>query len=101
SDVLRYLNPFPTRRSSDLRSGTDAIHRVGGIGVAVVEMGGGGGGQVAARRKAQNPHPLRIEVPLLRIRADGAQCEGVEPRSEARSEEHTSELQSRGHLVWR
>src|SRR5690625_7112791 len=64
--------PFPTRRSSDLVPIGNPRCEVAGIGLDDVAAGGGEEG-------------LHLQSVGLR----------------ARSEEHTSELQSRGHLVCR
>src|SRR5207253_6415549 len=101
SSLTCYLHSFPTRRSSDLLflepqfglmvnvqvqvpfgTGAQVIvplnpPTTGGIGVG---SGGAGG--------TPNSNAPRSHAPS-------------EPRVTARSEEHTSELQSRGHLVCR
>src|SRR5699024_11741402 len=74
----RELHSFPTRRSSDLRSS---------------RSGGTGPGAACARRL---PRPAEWPRPARRaLRRRGG------PRRPARSEEHTSELQSRFDLVCR
>src|SRR5690625_7982553 len=78
--ALPDLLSFPTRRSSDLRPAA-------------------GTGGVGAERCAQGGHRLGTdarEVPPDRGRPGAAR-----PGERRRSEEHTSELQSRGHLVCR
>src|SRR5690625_6256654 len=71
---LRQLHSFPTRRSSDLAPTAEAFaDEVLGLGALA--------GQVVGAVPGADP---------VRVR------EGIE-----RSEEHTSELQSRGHLVCR
>src|SRR5690606_41033555 len=82
------LLAFPPRRSSDL--GRD------GAGAAAGDAGAG------LRRPAGDGHRLRLD----RARGDGGESRGGRLRdeadpSEARSEEHTSELQSRETLVCR
>src|SRR5690625_7746751 len=73
----RDLHSFPTRRSSDLRS--NRRHRqAGGCDVQVRSDCG----PAPARGSRRLPHQARRS-------------------SSRRSEEHTSELQSRGHLVCR
>src|SRR5690625_7092781 len=67
-----YLLSFPTRRSSDLRPGRRPAH---------------------CRNSAR-------EGPALRLRGAAHRPQQVAGGA-ARSEEHTSELQSRGHLVCR
>src|SRR5690625_7391437 len=69
----RHLHSFPTRRSSDLALGDRHV-------VRPVELQPGGGGH------------LLVQPVVLLI---------AEERLVRRSEEHTSELQSRGHLVCR
>src|SRR5690606_40457637 len=76
----RELHSFPTRRSSDLRPPWPGAWRT----VACV-----------GDRAAQGPRRLR------RRRAHAAEGCGVLRRVRDRSEEHTSELQSRENLVCR
>src|SRR5690606_41643437 len=87
--------PFPTRRSSDLLVDAlvvplpVAIHGlVTGIEVRVGVAARGAADAHRAHR-AQEPHP-RLEPEVLR-----------RERAHGRSEEHTSELQSRENLVCR
>src|SRR5207253_10260695 len=95
----RHLHPSPTRRSSDLP--TAAVLRLAeildGAGFDLLEISGGGDFDSAVRRG--------VESPWERIRALKARTEtplGMALRGRfLRSEEHTSELQSRGHLVCR
>src|SRR5437870_13764335 len=69
----RDLHSFPTRRSSDLaRAPAHFAARL----------------RLAARRAGARPRSLHTNLPHIRHR-------------DLRSEEHTSELQSRGHLVCR
>src|SRR5439155_25402408 len=72
----RHLHSFPTRRSSDLCGSAPAS-----VGPEPFEAVGTGARPAGARRLAG-----RAPVPTA---------------SKGRSEEHTSELQSRGHLVCR
>src|SRR5207253_10858619 len=83
----QHLHSFPTRRSSDL------VERDGPV-----------------RRPApRHPAHDRAPAPARRPRRRGARADGHLPRAVTaqsgnrarRSEEHTSELQSRGHLVCR
>src|SRR5690625_7123355 len=68
----RYLHAFPTRRSSDLRRGTKAV----------------------AKPQAETPfRGCSVH--------GGVRGAAVFRSASPRSEEHTSELQSRGHLVCR
>src|SRR5437660_12627664 len=79
---LSHRNPelcsFPTRRSSDLIS--TLSHSPASIAMA------------AMRASAMNDDPPNIVL---------SENRGRMPRYSDRSEEHTSELQSRGHLVCR
>src|SRR5206468_11768883 len=81
-----YSPPFPTRRSSDLSD----TARPGGVH--------GGAGLLARWQE-------RRSLPLERIgvepEADEPALSEIQARSEMRSEEHTSELQSRSDLVCR
>src|SRR5690625_5659419 len=74
-----FLFAFPTRRSSDLFPNRPVSH-------------GGEWGRPSRTVCSRDAAPEPIGIYLRRVR------EG-QPRS--RSEEHTSELQSRGHLVCR
>src|SRR5690625_5421780 len=78
TDAHRDLHYFPTRRSSDLPRFSGTTSTVGGITCASM-----------ADEAPSTPKPLRScgfpSTARLRLR----------------SEEHTSELQSRGHLVCR
>src|SRR5207253_7363479 len=74
------LHSFPTRRSSDLEDPRSSRDRQRGLSRE--------GGVPAGRART------RCGVRLPRRTAGGAPARG-------RSEEHTSELQSRGHLVCR
>src|SRR5207247_10902904 len=95
------LPPFPTRRSSDL-DGDPRVHgQVRGAGGRIVAEGeaaaaGGvdqdGQAEVGARRHGD----VRG-----RREARGAEVRALAQRDRGRSEEHTSELQSRVDLVWR
>src|SRR5690625_6676753 len=74
----RYLHSFPTRRSSDLRTRPRSPH-------------------TAAVRTSPRSYPAPLGPP-----AHSPHCFSRHDRcSRQRSEEHTSELQSRGHLVCR
>src|SRR5690606_41184505 len=74
-DDHRTLHSFPTRRSSDLPGSADTVGRKPGDG--------------GIRRRE------------IRASAPAGACKGGERRSAPRSEEHTSELQSRENLVCR
>src|SRR5207253_5142500 len=90
----RHPHSFPTRRSSDLAQATPALE----YSVRQLALDGA---------RTSSPANARIEVqvgaldPRLRL----APCLRIEPQLprgvRLRSEEHTSELQSRGHLVCR
>src|SRR5207253_4942391 len=94
------LPPFPTRRSSDLSA--DAILR----------LAGGANGRVACldlQRRDERLHKVELanrtdvlaECRAAKQAVDQKRSREVgddDPRC-PRSEEHTSELQSRGHLV--
>src|SRR5439155_27123326 len=86
----RHLHSFPTRRSSDLRLSGDGPASVP-LWTDAWDAGGAARRQGATdqrgpdRRLGNRKSPLRCPHPSFR----------------ARSEEHTSELQSRGHLVCR
>src|SRR5207253_10769726 len=92
----RSLHSFPTRRSSDLGSiapfqtlaNVDQAHAV-----AAIDRG------LAVKRVFDN----QKESAVLKLRNESKTRLTASPRSIAatRSEEHTSELQSRGHLVCR
>src|SRR5207253_11380951 len=83
----RELHSFPTRRSSDLRLWPIIL---GGLFVTVIMFFPDGLLGVGSRLKAV----LARRVPLAPAAAPAA-------RAYPRSEEHTCELQSRGHLVCR
>src|SRR5439155_19681331 len=79
----RYLHSFPTRRSSDLQEAFGLLRTAGAI----------------VHRVGQDDVRPRTEA---RQRVDEREAVEAGVRIDvARSEEHTSELQSRGHLVCR
>src|SRR5690606_41663482 len=95
----RHLPPFPTRRSSDLRPGTAARRRAAATAVL---------SRLLEPRVLLSPALLQPLVVLLRAgcvqpvdlwRVVLVQLRLVRPVP--RSEEHTSELQSRENLVCR
>src|SRR5207253_11481263 len=92
----RHLHSFPTRRSSDLH-----LRR------AITEVGSGVLGNdcelasvIDVRAIGYEVHSIRADEVILYV--DTIARDICERRALAvRSEEHTSELQSRGHLVCR
>src|SRR5690606_41744835 len=84
---LRALHSFPTRRSSDLADGVIAVAGSGGVVLLALVEG-----------DEEQVGPARF-VPV----DPGLQGKGCRDRrrAEPRSEEHTSELQSRENLVCR
>src|SRR5207253_10867395 len=99
-DALLHLPSFPTRRSSDLDADRTGVQHL------------------RARPRARAPDRARLADPLTEeaapdpgdrggdarvhrpaVRARGRAAPGDPATVRARSEEHTSELQSRGHLV--
>src|SRR5207253_10876367 len=98
---LRYLHSFPTRRSSDLIDAAvgqayvvnDALDLAGGNLVTdrLLDQIAKIGGFLDAHSRG------RTQMQLERAAVDAGKEIPAEPRN--RSEEHTSELQSRGHLV--
>src|SRR5690606_41041208 len=91
-DASRVLHSFPTRRSSDLAAADAARTRAGAAATAEF------GADVAAR--AAEFDAVLAAAP----RPENFALQGVDPlgvTAEQRSEEHTSELQSRENLVCR
>src|SRR5207253_8054742 len=88
-----YLHSFPTRRSSDLRKSTSMVAFIATIcgsretmrGSLVYSTGWNSTPGLSATKSYNRCVPIALVVTIL-LR---------------RSEEHTSELQSRGHLVCR
>src|SRR5207244_11967968 len=93
---LHYLTPFPTRRSSDLR--VETTGDVGGPGTDEVRPRGDHAADVATAPVVSDQVNRPVE-PLQLAGQPGDVL--VTGGSEARSEEHTSELQSPDHLVCR
>src|SRR5207253_11469017 len=94
------LPPFPTRRSSDLPYPPcpDVLllqgEEIPDDAVACIEHAGPEGAELAVVRPTTEGDPY---VMFYRV---GHGIQGLEIWEDAtRSEEHTSELQSRGHLV--
>src|SRR5439155_20993534 len=82
-----YLHSFPTRRSSDLTDASDADLTVSTPGIR-------------PRRKGCRPATTTRRAPARTASRAMIFPNGPSP-DWRRSEEHTSELQSRGHLVCR
>src|SRR5439155_12255009 len=90
---LRHLHSFPTRRSSDLVDGL--FSAAGLIPTGPRPSRDGIFGTIAVNYKlALNLLGVAIFTALFCLTA-------IVPKMPSRSEEHTSELQSRGHLVCR
>src|SRR5207253_11214120 len=91
----RHLHSFPTRRSSDLKTLLDVLDPVQRV------LAEGGDDLVArVRQCAFDSAAATAAMDATRGRASflGGRALGS---GSSRSEEHTSELQSRGHLVCR
>src|SRR5207253_3694404 len=86
---------FPTRRSSDLTRACGGT-RAKSSPSSTIRPAATGSAPERARRSVVLPAPFGPITPTYSPRATVRET----PRS-ARSEEHTSELQSRGHLVCR
>src|SRR5207253_10283537 len=91
------LPPFPTRRSSDLLGDTAQELLPQDLDVVA---------PVPQRREMDGDHvqpvvQVRTEAAALDVVLQVAVGRGHDPDVPVRSEEHTSELQSRGHLVCR
>src|SRR5690606_40290339 len=92
------LHSFPTRRSSDLE------HRGGLVAHAGVPAIPGEGALAAVRRHLQHWGTTgreHFDRDLALARAGAHQGPLADPLRDLRSEEHTSELQSRENLVCR
>src|SRR5690606_41424478 len=97
----RHSHSFPTRRSSDLIHRGEELLRVGSESCRVVALGGG-------RLTALLGEATEVELDEVGARSvagqvrqgpdDGNQCRAHEGAARRRSEEHTSELQSRENL---
>src|SRR5690606_41967062 len=84
------LHAYPTRRSSDLMPRYTAARRPGAT--------------ASWRRPSRRRRPSRSESPARPATLNGCGCAALtwdNILGESRSEEHTSELQSRENLVWR
>src|SRR5439155_25728762 len=91
--LVQFPNSFPTRRSSDLAAGDWSLTR---------RMRGAHQFRVDVQRQVENAcavTPVHLIDHIVRHRKHDTKL--VSPTHAPRSEEHTSELQSRGHLVCR
>src|SRR5690606_39859631 len=87
----RTLPPFPTRRSSDLQA-------------SMTSHDNSNAGQRGMAHFVRNPAPRRLGMAAAGVWAAGlllSGCSYVSDELWPRSEEHTSELQSRENLVCR
>src|SRR5207253_11207302 len=89
---------FPTRRSSDLAV-VGIARQIGAERCRAVRRGAGGGRAERAARSGASGGAARAADRRLGAGAAGRALAGAV--AQLRSEEHTSELQSRGHLVCR
>src|SRR5207253_5210153 len=98
--ALRAVDSFPTRRSSDLTSRA-APHHPRRVGPSV--PGGGGRRTRRARSRSCGRAVWAWNPPLVSYASNGPSRnrQAKDVVGPPRSEEHTSELQSRGHLVCR
>src|SRR5439155_3037433 len=107
--AARSARPTPATRPSQRPPRRSAHHRSTGTSPAAqdrpVRSGSDRGPGHARYDRAGHPaHDRPTAVATIRPapdEPDGRPCVGPSPRSDPRSEEHTSELQSRGHLVCR
>src|SRR5207253_11156238 len=86
------LPSFPTRRSSDLRSSSARRRSSTTCGTSTASS------RSARARSSHAPSRPRPDRPGRSVQHEAYRCPHV---TSFRSEEHTSELQSRGHLVCR
>src|SRR5207253_5936046 len=92
------LSSFPTRRSSDLDG---SLHRAGlSLNLPVSDSDPRNSGILQSRRYHDLHHGTNVWVKSRWVRGRNRVC-SVRCSRRIRSEEHTSELQSRGHLVCR
>src|SRR5699024_12520160 len=97
--ALPPIHPFPTRRSSDLFEGFKALtDSVGGVVVESEQEF-----EIDGHTYTEGPNELSGEeaLPFVRARKMFADGDLQRIRNILRSEEHTSELQSRFDLVCR
>src|SRR5207253_4711079 len=99
SRALRDLPPFPPRRSSDLLIAAADGH----VLTALRETADNDAALIGAVDRLSRKLRERIGESLKSIRAAPPleQVTTASIKAASRSEEHTSELQSRGHLVCR
>src|SRR5207253_5924966 len=94
----RHLHSFPTRRSSDLRqllNDGSQFHAARTLGLRVVHIR-----FIVRPRRQLDPDKLTDPISAI-MRGELPPERVLRLRRSVRSEEHTSELQSRGHLVCR
>src|SRR5207253_6300845 len=101
TETLQYPPSFPTRRSSDLHNAMDrklfmmkGFHHPGGSQQVFLTGLAHLYNLIPYQRRAQHAGQCGVEV-------EGGQVPTQDWFLNLRSEEHTSELQSRGHLVCR
>src|SRR5207253_8838570 len=100
STPLQLLHSFPTRRSSDLAPGVASVNDALRSDFAdrhLHEPRRGVGPRDVQENVVETAHRANPEFPI----APGVTANERNVRMPPRSEEHTSELQSRGHLVCR
>src|SRR5690606_40810679 len=89
-----YLHSYPTRRSSDLHAAGE-----GGLDLAARDPGNRAAQDL--RRIGRRVQHQRQQGAEPGLTEEGPQPDALQRRAELRSEEHTSELQSRENLVCR
>src|SRR5690625_2905967 len=97
STHLFYLHSFPTRRSSDLiflPPDFSAASLIAFCSTFVIFVGQ----QINIRGFEKKPLTFILSIKYFNI-ASVTSKSAITPSFKGRSEEHTSELQSRGHLV--
>src|SRR5207253_8909832 len=92
----RLLHSFPTRRSSDLQLLYEALLGASPNDAALHHSLGR-----AYMKQRKFPQAQQEFVATLKLKPDFGEAYGDLAMAADRSEEHTSELQSRGHLVCR
>src|SRR5439155_11058727 len=97
----RYLHSFPTRRSSDLNDASRRVAEIPGIGALTASALVASIGDAKAFANGRQLAAWMGLVPRQYSSGGKPKLLGISKRGDKRSEEHTSELQSRGHLVCR